>query len=73
MVTDREGADALHMNTLSRLPTRDPRIRAYRIPGTALGRPTTIHDIIRVRMADLARSADGNRSEGLGSRQIATH
>jgi hypothetical protein len=61
------------MNTLSRLPTRDPRIRAYRIPGTALGRPTTIHDIIRVRMAELASSADGTRTEGVGPRHIATH
>ena len=61
------------MNTLARLATRDPLLRAYRLSGVTSGRPTTIHDIIRVRMAELASSADGNRSEGVGPRLNATH
>jgi hypothetical protein len=50
------------MNKLLRRPTGDPLMRTYRLSGTSTGRPTTIHDVVRRRMAELAASADGTRA-----------
>ena len=51
------------MNALTQLPTSDPRMRAYRLVGTAAERPSTIHDIIR-RQATDGRGAAGTGRVG---------
>jgi hypothetical protein len=53
------------MKTLVPLPTRDPSMRVYRLPGTASGRPVTIHDGIRRAMAIQARQTAAARAGGI--------
>jgi hypothetical protein len=60
------------MNTLTRLPTRDPLMRAYRLSGVTSGRPITIHEIVRRHMAQLGGSASGERSGQVTGQVTAT-
>jgi hypothetical protein len=60
------------MNRLTQRPVQDPRMQVFRLHATASDRPTTIHDVVRRQMAELARSADNRRSGQVSLPWIAT-
>jgi hypothetical protein len=62
------------MNRLVQLPTRDPLMRAYRLPTTRSGRPVTIHEIIRRQAAAGAhRGAEQTRHSSIASAARPTY
>ena len=60
------------MTTLVPLATPDPRILAFRLATTPAHRPPSIHQIVRTRAAELARSADARRPDRIELPWIAT-
>ena len=60
------------MTTLVPLATPDPRMRAFRLATLSARRPLSIHEIVRSRAEELARSADARRPDRIDLPWIAT-